>query len=108
MWLSLMKPITLRPISRSTSPLISACMTICPASTQIEHGRALAGLGQAPLAKRERVLEHDEDTVLAERGLGLGRTAAVVRASTPTIVFEIATASSPSGGRRSTVIVPQR
>src|SRR3954452_12576747 len=39
-----------------------------PASAQIEHGLALAGVREALLAAREAVLEHDEDAVVAERG----------------------------------------
>ena len=76
MWLSLMKPITLlagQPLDFAADLGLHDAL---PASAQIEHGRGLAGLGEAPLANRERVLEHDEDTVLAERGLCLGRTAA--------------------------------
>src|SRR3954467_14586753 len=47
-----------------------------PASAQIEDSQALAGVRQRLLAAREAVLEHDEDTVLAERGSRLRRTAA--------------------------------
>src|SRR4051794_11216966 len=47
-----------------------------PASAQIKHGLALAGVRERLLAACKAVLEHDEDAVFAERGLRFGRAAA--------------------------------
>ena len=76
MWLSLMKPITLRPVSSLDLVAEVGLHDALPASAQVEHGLALAGVGQRLLAAREAVLEHDEDAVVAERGSCLGRAAA--------------------------------
>ena len=76
MWLSLMKPITLRPVSSLDLAADVGLHDALPAPAQIEHGHALAGVGERLLAAREGVLEHDEDAVVAERGLRLRRAAA--------------------------------
>src|SRR3954469_9171906 len=75
MWLSLMKPITLRPVSCSISLLTSACMTRCQRRRRSSTAWPLPALASV-CAACEAVLEHDEDAVFAERGLRLGRAAA--------------------------------
>src|SRR4051812_40554653 len=104
MWLSLMKPITLRPVSCSISRLTSACMTLCQ--------RRRRSRTAAPWPASARVCSpcvrlswsttktpFSPSVVFAFVG-----PRPVVRASALTTVVEILAASSPSGHWRSLLI----
>ena len=71
MWLSLMKPITLRPVSCSISRLTSFFHDHLPAVAQFEHCFPLAGVRECLLGACEGVLQYDEDAVGAECGFRL-------------------------------------
>src|SRR4051794_12274644 len=49
---------------------------VLPAAAQVEHSSALTGVGKRLLADGEAVLQDDEDAILSERRLCLGRSAA--------------------------------
>jgi hypothetical protein len=76
MWLSLMKPVTFRPVSPSISRLQVSCMTFC------QSRRSLSTASLSPASTRlrspfgESVLEHHEDGVAPEGRLGLRRAPA--------------------------------
>ena len=108
MWLSLMKPMTLRPVICSNFRRHVFLHNALPASAQIEHRVSFAGIGESLLTAGHGVLQYDEHAVLAERRLCLVGPRPVVRASAWTTVFEIAAASSPSVGLRSLFIAALR
>ena len=64
MWLSLMNPITLRPVSSSISAADSIFHDALSASAQIENGLPLACVCERLLAPRHAVLKHYEDAVV--------------------------------------------
>ena len=70
MWLSLMKPITLRPVSVFDLAGHLYLHDPLPAPAQVKHGLSLPGVRERLLTAREGVLQHDEDCVGAERRLG--------------------------------------
>ena len=73
MWLSLMKPTTLRPVNLSISPTHLGLHDHLPAFAEIEHGLPFPGIRECLLTDRQGVLQDDEDGVGAERRLRLGR-----------------------------------
>jgi hypothetical protein len=72
MWLSLMNPTTLRPVSSSIERQQLVRITFWPQPAQVEYHLTLTRLHEGALAAREGVLQHHEHCVLPQRRPRLG------------------------------------